>query len=85
LQLTLGHVVERRQDHVRLPHDLPDGTTLSQKIIVSPVFLVTEILTIEDHKLNDTFLHVDFGSQSLLKPTSEQTGSNTNCRTQEGD
>jgi hypothetical protein len=32
----------------------------------------------EDHKLYRTFLHVAFGSQSLLKPTSDQTGSDTN-------
>jgi hypothetical protein len=45
---------------------------------VSSVFPVTEILTIEDHKLNSTFLHVVFGSQSLLKSTSDQTSSDTN-------
>jgi hypothetical protein len=36
------------------------------------------MLAIEDHKLNNTFLYVAFGSQSLLKPTSDQTSSNTN-------
>jgi hypothetical protein len=78
LQLTLGRVVEHRQDHVRLLHDLSDGTTLTQKIVTSLVFLVTEILAIDDHKLYGTFLHIAFRSQSLLKPTSDQTGSNTN-------
>jgi hypothetical protein len=57
---------------------LPNSMTLSQKIVASSVFLITEILTIEDHKLYDIFLHVAFGSQSLLKPTSNQTGSDTN-------
>jgi hypothetical protein len=52
--------------------------TLAQEIVVSLVFLVTEILTIEDHKLYDTFLHAAFGSQSLLKPTSDQSGSDIN-------
>jgi hypothetical protein len=78
LQLTLGCVVEHRRDHVRLLHDLPNSTTLAQKIIVNSVFPVTKILAIEDHKLYNTFLHIAFGSQSLLKPTSDQTSSDTN-------
>jgi hypothetical protein len=57
---------------------IPNGATLAQKIVVSSVFLVTEILTIEDHKLNNTFLHVAFWSQILLKPTGDQTGFDTN-------
>jgi hypothetical protein len=56
-------------------NDLLNGTPLVQKIVVSSVFPVTEIFTIEDHKLNNTFLHVAFGSQSMLNPTSDQTGS----------
>jgi hypothetical protein len=52
--------------------------TLAQEIVVSSVFPVTKILIIEDHKLNITFLHIAFGSQSLLKSTSDQTGSDTN-------
>jgi hypothetical protein len=71
-------VVEYIWDHVRLLDDLLNGASLAQKIVVSLVFLVTKILTIEDHKLNSTFLHVTFGSQSLLKLTSDQTGSDTN-------
>jgi hypothetical protein len=71
-------MVECIQDHVRLMYDLPNNTTLSQKIVASLVFSVTKIFTIEDHKLNNTFLHVVFGSQSQLKPTSDQTDSNTN-------
>jgi hypothetical protein len=59
-------------------YDLPNGMTLAQEIVASSVFLVTEILVIEDHKLNITFLHVAFGSQNLLKATSDQTVSNTN-------
>jgi hypothetical protein len=65
--------------------DLPNGTTLAQKIVASLVFPVTEILTIEHHKLNNTFLHIAFGSQSLLEPTSDQTGSDTTLRTGEDD
>jgi hypothetical protein len=42
------------------------------------MFSETEILAVEDHKLHSTILHVAFGSQSLLKPTSDQTGSDTN-------
>jgi L-rhamnose isomerase len=51
LQLTLGHVVECSRDHVHLLDDLPNGTTLAQKIVVSSVFPVTKILAIENHKL----------------------------------
>jgi hypothetical protein len=71
----LSHVVEYRRDHVRLLHDLTNSTTLAQKIVVSSVFSVIEILTIEHH---NTFLHVAFGSKSLLKPTRDKTGSDTN-------
>jgi hypothetical protein len=71
-------VVECIGDHVRLLDDLPNGTTLDQEIVASSVFSVTEILAIKDHKLNITFLHVTFRSQSLLEPTGDQTGSDTN-------
>jgi hypothetical protein len=71
-------MVECIGDHVRLLDDLPNCTTLAQKIVVSSVFPVTEILVIEDHNLNSTFLHVVFGSQSILKLTSDQTGFDTN-------
>jgi hypothetical protein len=74
----MGHVVERHRDYVRLLYDLPNGTTMTQKIVASSVLSITKILTIEDHKLDNTLLHVDFGSQSLLKPTSDQTSSDTN-------
>jgi hypothetical protein len=59
-------------------YDLLNSTTLAQEIVTSSVFPVTEILTIENDKLYVTFLHVAFGSQSLLKPTSDQTGSDIN-------
>jgi hypothetical protein len=49
----------------------PDGTTLAQKIVASSVLPITEVITIEYHKLNITFLHVVFGSRSLLKPISD--------------
>jgi hypothetical protein len=78
LQPILGHVVECIGDHVCHLDDLPNGVTLAQKIVTSLVFSVTEILVIEDHKLNNTFLYVVFMSQSLLKPTCDQTGSDTN-------
>jgi hypothetical protein len=52
--------------------------TLAQKIVVSPIFGITEILTIENHKLDDTFLRVAFESQSLLRITSDLTASDTN-------
>jgi hypothetical protein len=59
-------------------YDLPDGTSLTQKIVASSVLPIPEILAIEDNKLDSTFLHIAFRSQSLLKPTSDQTGSDTN-------
>jgi hypothetical protein len=70
-------VVECIGDNVRLLDDLPNGATLAQKIVASSVFPVMEILAIEDDKLNCTFLQVAFGSQSPLKPTSDQIGSDT--------
>jgi hypothetical protein len=51
---------------------------LSQEIVAGSVLPITEILTIENDKLHNTFLYVAFGSQSLLKPTSDQTDSDTN-------
>jgi hypothetical protein len=59
-------------------YDLPNGVTLALKIVMSGVLPITEILTIEDDTLDNTFLNVTFGSQSLLEPTSDQTGSDTN-------
>jgi hypothetical protein len=78
LQLTLGRMVECIGDHVRLLYDLPNGETLAQEIVVGSVLTITEILAIENNKLHSSFLHVAFGSESLLKPTSDQTGSDTN-------
>jgi hypothetical protein len=71
-------VVECSGDHVRLLDDLPNTVTLAQKIVVSSVLPITEILAIKNDKLNNIFLHVAFGSQSLLKPTGDQHGSDTN-------
>jgi hypothetical protein len=78
LQLTMCHVVERRRDHICLLYNLPNGMSLTQKIVASLVLSITKILTIKDHKFYGTFLYVAFGSQSLLEPTSDQTGSDTN-------
>jgi hypothetical protein len=52
--------------------------TLAQEIVASSVFPVTEILAIENDQLDSIFLHVAFRSQSLLEPTDDQIGSNTN-------
>jgi hypothetical protein len=71
-------VVECIRDHVHLLDDLPNVSTLAQEIVASSVLPITEILVIEDHKLNSTFLHVAFESQSLLKPTDDQADSDTN-------
>jgi hypothetical protein len=78
LLLTLGRVVEYNRDYVCLMHDLLNGTTLAQEIVVSPDFSVTEILATKNHKLYYTFLHDAFKSQRLLRPTGDQTGSDTN-------
>jgi hypothetical protein len=59
-------------------YDLPNGTILAQKIVASSVLPITEILAIKNEKLHNIFLHVAFGSQSLLKPTNDQTGSDIN-------
>jgi hypothetical protein len=78
LQLTLGHVVECIGDHVRLLYDFPNGAALAQEIVTDLVFSITEILVIEDHKFNITFLHITFGLQSMLKSNADQIGSDTN-------
>jgi hypothetical protein len=65
-------VVECIRDHVYLLDNLPNSTTLAQRIVTSSVFPVTEILAIEDHKLNSNFLHVAFESQNLLKQICDQ-------------
>jgi hypothetical protein len=78
-------VVECIRDHVRLLDDLPNGTALAQEIVVSLVLPITKILTVENDKLHNTFVHVAFSSQRLLKPSSDQIGSDTNSRTREGD
>jgi hypothetical protein len=75
---TLCHVVEHRGDHICLLYDLPNDTTLTQKIVVSSDLSIIKIIVIEDRKIYDIFLHVIFGSQSLLEPTTDQTGSDTN-------
>jgi hypothetical protein len=58
---------------------------LAQEIVASLVFPITEILVIEDNELHNTFLLVAFGSQSLLRITSDLIGSDTNRRTEGGD
>jgi hypothetical protein len=52
--------------------------SLAQQVVPCSVIPITEIFTIENHKLDDTFLHIAFGSQSLLRTTSDQTCSDTN-------
>jgi hypothetical protein len=52
--------------------------TLAQEIVMSSVFPATKIIAIENHKLYCTFLHIAFGSQSLVKPINDQIGSDTN-------
>jgi hypothetical protein len=71
-------VVECVGDHVRLLDDLLNGATLAQKIVASSILPITKILAIKNDKLNNAFLHVAFGTQSLLKPIGDQTGSDTN-------
>jgi hypothetical protein len=56
---------------------------LAQKIVASSVFLVTEIIDIENHQLDSTFFHIAFDSQSLLKPISEKPSSDNNWRIRE--
>jgi hypothetical protein len=51
--------------------------TLTQKIVVSSVFAVTEILSIENHQLDITFSMSPLG-QIPIKPTNDQTSSDTN-------
>jgi L-rhamnose isomerase len=78
LQLTLGRIVEYSRDHVSLLNDLPNSMTLTQEIVASSIFPVTKILAIKNDQLDNIFLHVVFRSQSLLKLTSDQIGSDNN-------
>jgi hypothetical protein len=45
-------------DHVRLLNNLSECTTIALKIVASLIFSVTEILVIEDHNVDNPFLHV---------------------------
>jgi hypothetical protein len=78
-------VVECIGDHVHLLNDLPNGVILAQEIVAGSVLPITEIPAIENDKLHNTYLYVVFGSQSMLKPISDQIGSDTNSSTGEGD
>jgi hypothetical protein len=60
-------------------------TIMPNEIVESLDFSLTEILAIEDNELHGTFLYVAFGSQSLLRTTSDLTGPDTNWRTEGGD
>jgi hypothetical protein len=60
-------------------------TIMPHEIVESLDFSLTEILAIEDNELHGTFLYVAFGSQSLLRTTSDLTGPDTNWRTEGGD
>jgi hypothetical protein len=71
-------VIECIGDHISLLDDLLNGVALAQEIVTGSVLPITKILAIEEHKINNTFFHVAFRSQSLLKPTGDQTGSDTN-------
>jgi hypothetical protein len=51
---------------------------LAQEIVAGSVLPITKILTIENDKLHSTFLHAVFRSQSLLKLTGDQIGSDIN-------
>jgi hypothetical protein len=65
-------------DDVCFLYDLPNGMTLTQEIVASLIFPITEILAIEDNELHSTFLLVAFRSQRRLRITSDQTYSDTN-------
>jgi hypothetical protein len=77
-QLSSCCILMRRWDDVCFLYDLPNGTTLAQEIVASPVSPIIEILTIKDNELHDTFLHVAFGSQSRLRTMIDLTCSDIN-------
>jgi hypothetical protein len=51
---------------------------LTQEMVASSVFSVTEIITIESHKLYCTFFYVTFMSQSQLSTMSDLTSFDSN-------
>jgi hypothetical protein len=71
-------VVECIRDHIRLLNDLSNGAALAQEIVAGSILPITEILAIENDKFHIIFLHVVFGSQNMLKPTSNQISSDIN-------
>ena len=52
-----------------------NGRAVNSCLVLAGQVNEAKIITIEHHKINNTFFHVTFGSQSLLKPTSDQTSS----------
>jgi hypothetical protein len=62
----------------KIVYDLSNDTTMAQKIVASLILPIMKIIVIEDHKFDNTFLHVVFRSQSLLEKISDQIGSDIN-------
>jgi hypothetical protein len=56
---------------------------MAQQVVPCSVFPITKIFAIKNYKLDDTFLHLSFGSQSLLRTTSDLTGCDINQMTEE--
>jgi hypothetical protein len=48
-------------------YDLPDDTSLTQKIVACSVLPITEILIIEYQKVDSIFLHIAFRSKKHIK------------------
>jgi hypothetical protein len=68
----------RYRDNVPCLYDLPNSTSLAQQVVPCLVLPITKIFAIENHKLDNAFLDVSFGLQSLLMTTSDLTGFDTN-------
>jgi hypothetical protein len=49
-QLSRGCILKCHGDDICFLYDLPNGTTLAQEIVTSLVFLITEIIAIEDNE-----------------------------------
>jgi hypothetical protein len=83
LQLTLSCILKCCQHNIPYLYDLPNSTSLAQHVVSCSGLPITEIFTIEEHKLDNTFLHATLGLQSLLRTTSDLTGFYTNWRIEE--
>jgi hypothetical protein len=58
LQITLSCILKHCQDNVPCLYNLLNSMYLTQHVVPYSVLPISEIFTIENHTLDETFLHV---------------------------